>query len=81
MLVDWLIFVIMRKQKQKTIAEQLQMSEVFVSRVKTGVLFTESEDLAIALSKLTKKPAIAYISPRLRKMYLRANPLLKKVAS
>jgi hypothetical protein len=71
----------MRKPEQRMIAKQLHMSEVFISRVKTGKRKTENEELAIALSRLTGKPAIFFIAPRLRKMYLRANPSLKNVTA
>jgi hypothetical protein len=71
----------MRKAEQKTIAHNIKMHEVFISRVKTGKRYTEREDLAVALSRLTGKPAIGFIAPRLRKVYLRANPALKKVST
>jgi transcriptional regulator with XRE-family HTH domain len=66
--------------KKKSIATRLNMSPVFVSRVKNGKQKTESEELAIALSELTGKPAIKFIVPRLRTIYLRANPALKEKA-
>lgn len=69
----------MRKAEQKKIAKKLKMSEVFISRVKNGSRYTENEDLAFALSRITGKPAIDFIAPRLQKMYLRANPRLKNV--
>lgn len=71
----------MRKAEQKTIAKKLKMSEIFISRVKNGKRHTENEDLAVALSRITKRPAIEFIAPRLRKMYLRANPSLKKISA
>lgn len=71
----------MKKFDQKNIAKRLKLSEVFVSRVKTGKRHTEIEALAFALSRLTGKPPISFIAPRLRSMYLRANPKLKKVSA
>lgn len=64
--------------KKESIASKLKMSPVFVSRVKNGRQHTENEELAVELSRVTGKPAIKFITPKLRVMYLRANPSLKE---
>ncbi len=62
--------------KQRAIAERLKISQQTVSALLTGSRYTETVEVAMGLALESGKPAINYIRPALRGVYLKAHPEL-----
>lgn len=66
----------MYTMKANEIAKRHKVHPVFVSYVKHGHRHTSSPDLAVDIAMLTGKKPIDYISPELRKAFLKMRPEL-----
>ncbi len=63
---------------QTRLATDFGKRQGFISELKTHRKYTTDPLIAIALSNVYGEPAIEYINPRKRHLYLRAYPELEK---
>jgi hypothetical protein len=62
--------------RQIDIANKYNITKTQIHRIKKGLRYTASKDVALDLSQITNKAPIEYINPGKRELYLKAYPEL-----